>query len=81
MTPPLKSFLVVKSSIKSRLNKRQALEATKNKFTNFPKKLKTKTSMNINKKVDFGGAMQKQMSPSNSTRKTTHIDLFSSLCD
>ena len=33
------------------------------------------------KNADFGGATHKRMSPSNSTRKTTHIDLFSSLYD
>ena len=47
-----------------------------------PKIAKTwKTSRKIIKSVDFGGATHKRMSPSNSTRKTTHIDLFSSLYD
>ena len=35
----------------------------------------------IDKNIDFGGARNKRTSPSNSTRKTTHIDLFSSLYD
>ena len=35
----------------------------------------------IDKNIDFGGARNKRMSPSNSTRETTHIDLFSSLYD
>ena len=37
--------------------------------------------MKIHKNVDFGGAAQKQMSPSNSSRKTIHVDLFSSPYD
>ena len=35
----------------------------------------------IDKNIDFGGARNKRTSSSNSTRKTTHIDLFSSLYD
>ena len=35
----------------------------------------------IDKNIDFGEARNKRTSPSNSTRKTTHIDLFSSLHD
>ena len=35
----------------------------------------------IDKNIDFGGASQKWTSPPNSTRKTTHIDLFSSPYD
>ena len=34
--------------------------------------------MKIDKNIDFGRARQKRTSPSNSTRKTTLIDLFSS---
>ena len=36
-----------------------------------------KKSIKIDKNVDFGGATKKRTSPSNSTRKTTLIDLFS----
>ena len=35
----------------------------------------------IDKNIDFGGARNKRTSPSNSTRKTTYIDLFSCLYD
>ena len=35
----------------------------------------------IDKNVDFGGATKKRTSPSNFTRKTTPIDLFSSPYD
>ena len=44
------------------------------------KKHRTK-SMEIGKNIDFGGARNKRTSPSNSTRKTTYIDLFSCLYD
>ena len=37
--------------------------------------------MNIDKNIDFGGARNKRTSPSNSTRKTTYIDLCSCLYD
>ena len=37
--------------------------------------------MEIDKNIDFGGARNKRTSPSNSTRKTTYIDLFSCLYD
>ena len=37
--------------------------------------------MDIDKNIDFGGARNKRTSPSNSTRKTTYIDLFSCLYD
>ena len=35
----------------------------------------SKKSMNIDKNINFGGARKKWTSPSNSTRKTTYIDL------
>ena len=38
-------------------------------------------SMKIDKNIDFGGARNNRTWPSNSTRKTTYIDLFSCLYD
>ena len=40
-----------------------------------------KNILKIDKNINFGGATQKRMSPPNSTQKTTHIDLLSSLYD
>ena len=46
------------------------------------KKLQTsKNSIQNNKNMDFWRSRKKRISPSNSTRKTTHVDLFSSLYD
>ena len=40
---------------------------------------KSEKSIKIHKNIDFGGATEKRTSLSHSTRKTTPIDLFSSL--
>ena len=59
--------------------------ARKKKIKIFTKNLENekiaKNIEKIDKNIDFGGARNKRTSPSNSTRKTTHIDLFSSLYD
>ena len=59
--------------------------ARKKKIKIFMKNLENekiaKNIEKIDKNIDFGGARNKRTSPSNSTRKTTHIDLFSSLYD
>ena len=60
-------------------------EETEKDFETFTKilenvKIATKIEK-IYKNIDFEGAGNKRTSPSNSTRKTTHIDLFSSLYD
>ena len=66
------------------LNFRLGDDGTEKKIHNFTKTPKAKQSQKISKKlmkintnVDSGGATKKRMSPSNSTRKTTPIDLFS----
>ena len=41
----------------------------------------SKNSIQNNKNMDFWCSRKKRISPSNSTRQTTHIDLFSSLYD
>ena len=73
-----------KSGILRKIQKRK----NHKKPRNFDEKLKnekiTKTwkeTMKIIKNLDYGGATQKRMSPSNSTRKTAPIDLFSSPYD
>ena len=58
----------------------------KNKiFTKSWKTNKSRKTLNkwlkIDKNIDFGGVTNKRTSPSNSTRKTTPIDLFSSPYD
>ena len=60
------------------------LRHRKTKIDIFTKTWKTKELQNIekiDKNIDFGGATKKRTSPSNSTRKTSPIDLFSSLYD